>query len=154
MLRRPSRHKKPEVVHACMLNHSVLSNSLWPSGQQPTRLLCPWDSPGLNTGMGCNALLQGIFLTQESNPHLLSPALTGGFFITSTTWEARSCTLMEDKCLILVPEQEKGLPMSCLLIFHFTTFAENLSGKLKTVWLTAELSLREHTQKSLSGRFF
>ena len=29
------------------------------------------DSPGKNTGMGCHALLQGIFLTQGSNPHLL-----------------------------------------------------------------------------------
>ena len=35
------------------------------------RLLCPWDSPGKNTGVGCHALLQGIFLTQGSNPHLL-----------------------------------------------------------------------------------
>ena len=35
------------------------------------RLLCPWDSPGKNTGGGCHFLLQGIFPTQESNPHLL-----------------------------------------------------------------------------------
>ena len=34
-------------------------------------LLCPWDSPGKNTGVGCRALLQGIFLTQGSNPGLL-----------------------------------------------------------------------------------
>ena len=34
-------------------------------------LLCPWDSPGKNTGVGCHALLQGIFLTQGSNPGLL-----------------------------------------------------------------------------------
>ena len=35
------------------------------------RLLCPRDSPGENTGVGCHALLQGIFLTQGSNPLLL-----------------------------------------------------------------------------------
>ena len=35
------------------------------------RLLCPWDSPGKNAGVGCHALLQGIFPTQGSNPHLL-----------------------------------------------------------------------------------
>ena len=35
------------------------------------RLLCPWDSPGKNTGVGCRVLLQGIFLTQGSNLHLL-----------------------------------------------------------------------------------
>ena len=33
--------------------------------------LCPWDCPGENTGVGCHALLQGIFLTQGSNPGLL-----------------------------------------------------------------------------------
>ena len=33
--------------------------------------LCPWDSPGKNTGVGYHALLQGIFLTQGLNPHLL-----------------------------------------------------------------------------------
>ena len=37
----------------------------------PTRLLCPWNSPGKNTGVGCHFLLQGIFLTQGSNPCLL-----------------------------------------------------------------------------------
>ena len=35
------------------------------------RLLRPWDSPGKNTGVGCHFLLQGIFLTQGSNPGLL-----------------------------------------------------------------------------------
>ena len=32
-----------------------------------------WDSPGKNTGVGCHALLQGIFVTQGSNSHLLCP---------------------------------------------------------------------------------
>ena len=36
----------------------------------PTRLLCPWDSPG-ETGVGCHFLLQEIFPTQASNPGLL-----------------------------------------------------------------------------------
>ena len=42
-----------------------------PHRLQPTRLLWPWDSPGKNTGAGCLALLQGIFLTQGSKPCLL-----------------------------------------------------------------------------------
>ena len=37
---------------------------------QPTRFLCPWDSPGKNTGVNCHAFLQGIFPTQGSNPRL------------------------------------------------------------------------------------
>ena len=50
---------------------SVLSESLWPHWLQPTKLLCPWDSPSKDIGVGCHALLQGIFLTQGSNLHLL-----------------------------------------------------------------------------------
>ena len=41
------------------------------SALQPTRLLCPWDSPGKNTGVDHHALLQGVFLTQGSNLTLL-----------------------------------------------------------------------------------
>ena len=37
--------------------------------------------------MGCHAFLQGIFLTQGLNPHLLFPALAGGFITTSAIWE-------------------------------------------------------------------
>ena len=39
--------------------------------------------------MGCHSLLQGIFLPQGWNLCLPSPALAGGFFITSATWEAQ-----------------------------------------------------------------
>ena len=36
-----------------------------------TGLLCPWNSPGKNTGVNSHSLLQGIFPTQWSNPGLL-----------------------------------------------------------------------------------
>ena len=48
----------------------VMSNSLWPQGLYPTRLLCPC-SLGKNTGVGCHSLLQGIVQKQGSNPGLL-----------------------------------------------------------------------------------
>ena len=38
------------------------------------------DSPDRNTGVGCHALLQGIFLTQGSHLGLMSPALADEFF--------------------------------------------------------------------------
>ena len=50
------------------------------------RLLCPWDSPGKNSGVGCHALLQGTFPGIEPESHM-SRALAGGFFPTSITWE-------------------------------------------------------------------
>ena len=52
-------------------SHQVMSDSLGPHGLQPARLLCPWDSPGENTGVGGHFLLQWIFPTQESNLGLL-----------------------------------------------------------------------------------
>ena len=60
-------------------------------GLQPTRLLCPWDSPGKNTGMGCCVLLQGIFPTQASNPCLLHLTCMGRRVLYSNaTWEAQN----------------------------------------------------------------
>ena len=59
----------PEVKAAPM-HASVVSHSLRPHGLQPARLLCPWDSPGKSTGVGCHALLQGIFQTQGLNSPL------------------------------------------------------------------------------------
>ena len=54
-----------------VLSCSAVSDSLWSHGLYPARLLCPWDFPGKDTGVGCHFLLQEIFLTQESNLHLL-----------------------------------------------------------------------------------
>ena len=48
-------------------SRSVVSDSSRPHRLQPTRLLCPWDFPCNNTGVGCHFLHQGIFSTQGSN---------------------------------------------------------------------------------------
>ena len=71
-------------MHAKLLQSCL--RSLRPCGLQPTRLLCPWDSPGKDTEVDCHALLHGIFLTQVSNPRLMSPAMASGFFTISDTW--------------------------------------------------------------------
>ena len=55
--------------------------TLQPYRWQPTRLLCPWDSPGKNTGMGCHFLFQCMkvkresrsVLSDSSRPHGLQP---------------------------------------------------------------------------------
>ena len=66
-------------------SHVPLSATPW---TVPARLLCPWDSPGNNTGVVHHDLLQRIFLTQGSNT-LTSPALASSFFTSSATWEAQ-----------------------------------------------------------------
>ena len=53
---------------ACVLSHVQLFVTL---GLQPAKLLCPWSVSGKITGVSCHVLLQGLFLTQGSEPHLL-----------------------------------------------------------------------------------
>ena len=43
-----------------------MSDSVLPHRRQPTRLSCPWDSPGKNTGVGCLFLLQCMKVKSES----------------------------------------------------------------------------------------
>ena len=43
-----------------------MSDSVRPHRRQLPRLLCPWDSPGKNTGVGCHFLLQCIKVKSES----------------------------------------------------------------------------------------
>ena len=73
---RALQRKRSNRMYVCVYiykmkgSRSVVSDSLWPHGLWPTRLLRPWDSPGKNTGVGCHFLLQGIFPTKGSNPGL------------------------------------------------------------------------------------
>ena len=66
--------KHIDILRLLMLGCLVASgmpDSLQKYGLQPARVLCPWDSPGKNTGVGSHSLLQGIFLTHGSKPYLL-----------------------------------------------------------------------------------
>ena len=47
-----------------------------PIERQPTRLLCPWDSPGKNTGVGCHFLLQCMQVKSESEVAQSCPTLS------------------------------------------------------------------------------
>ena len=65
-----SSYQVAKVLNHCpMFNCSVVSDSSWPHGQYPARVLCPWGfSRQEYWSVGCYFLLQGIFPTQESNP--------------------------------------------------------------------------------------
>ena len=69
------------------VSHSVASDSVTPWIVAP-RLLCPWDSPGNNTGVGGHFLLQRIFLAQGSNRGLQH---SGRLF---TDWASREGELI------------------------------------------------------------
>ena len=86
-------------------SRSVVSNSSWPHGLWPTRLLRPWDSPDKSTGVGCHFLLQmsdleGLWLQDfhssflvvswDLRSSLLSPAELSGL-----GWDLRQATPVE-----------------------------------------------------------
>ena len=86
---------------ACV-SSSVVSESLQAQGPQPTRLLCPWSSPGKNTAVDCHFFLQGIFPTQThiscffcNGRQILFfffsfAIILGRFFYHCATWETRN----------------------------------------------------------------
>ena len=63
-------------ISSVQFSRSVVSDSLRPHGLWPTRLLCPWDSPGKNTGVGCHFLLQCMKLKSESEVAQSCPTLS------------------------------------------------------------------------------
>ena len=62
-----SKDRQVKVKVSC----SIMSDSLQLYELGTARLLCPRDSPGKSTGVGCHALLQGIFPTRGLNLRLL-----------------------------------------------------------------------------------
>ena len=74
---------EPQTLFVCVRACSVVSDSLQPHGRYPARLLCPWDFPGKNTGVGCHFLTPGDLPDPEIKP--TPPAVScviGGFFTT------------------------------------------------------------------------
>ena len=68
---RNTKRKSVQYLHACVLSHFSCvrpSKTQWTIARQVPLIM---DSPGKNTGMGCHALLQGIFPGQESNTQCL-----------------------------------------------------------------------------------
>ena len=65
------------------LSYVQLFATLW---TVPSRLLCPWDFSGKNTGVGSHFLLQGIFPTQIKPMSLVSPTLAGGSLPLAPHW--------------------------------------------------------------------
>ena len=76
-------------VCVCSVSRLAVSGSLWPHGLYPARLLCPWNSPVKNTGVGSHFLLQGNLPYPGIKPCLdsvLRPFLEAGQFIVLSNW--------------------------------------------------------------------
>ena len=90
------------IMHVCMLSR-FSRVSLRPYGLKPTRLLSPWNSPGKNTGVGCHALLEGVFSTQDIN------------VVSRTKQVLVNCSVM---LVVVVISYTSNL---CFLFFRFIT---------------------------------
>ena len=122
-------------LYLCVISCSVMSDSLQLHGREPTRLLCPWDFPGKNTGLGCHFLLQGIFPIQGLNPYLLcllywqADSLLLSLYRWAT-WEPQTDTYQRVIVSTLVVVREVAKPhgdrmICCFLVVFFLTSTEN-----------------------------
>ena len=98
----------------CCCCQSVMSNSLQPHGlQQSTRFLCPWNSPGKNTGVGSHCLLQGIFPTQGSNPGLLHCRRTSCLITMKNTKQSFQVHILESPEFLMHMKRKRELKKYC-----------------------------------------
>ena len=113
------------------------SMDLWPA-----RLLCPGDSPGKNIGVGCHVLLQGIFLTQGSNP--------GVFCLLH--WQTGSLPLALH---VKLPRWLSGKESACQGGRHWRRGFDPWVGKIpwSRKWQPTPVLLprKSHGQRSLAG---
>ena len=79
-------YEGPVVVSACAQLCLTLCD---PMDSSLPGSSCPWDFPGKNTGVGFHFLLQGIFPTQGSIPHLVS-YIGRQILYHFTTWEGHN----------------------------------------------------------------
>ena len=71
-----SELRKTRVLNAAAAKSRQSCPTLRPHRRQPTRLLCPWDSPGKNPGVGCHFLLQCMKVKSEREVAQSCPTLS------------------------------------------------------------------------------
>ena len=149
---------------------SVLSNSLWPQGLGPTRILCPWNSPSKNTGVCGRSLLQGesswprdqtwvsciagrVFTTWRETPGAKSLQLC------PTLCDPIDYSLPGSVCPWDSPGKSTGVGCHALLQGIFTIQGSNSHllhwqvGSLQLVLLEKLLAFHEGSVKLPSGSF-
>ena len=100
-----------------------------PHRRQPTRLPCPWDSPGKNTGVGCHFLLQCMKVKSESEVAQSCPTLS----------DPMGPQLTRLLCPRGFPGKSTGVGCHCLLrvwltVFPFTQLLEFLEKMSTLMW--------------------
>ena len=123
----------------CCYVASVVSDSVRPHRRQPTRLPCPWDSPGRNTGVGCHFLLQCMKVKSQSE--VAQSCLT-----LSDPMDCKPTRLLRPWDF---PGMSTGEGVPCLLRVLWLHYSKiNLSGSCKT--LSCKIAVSSHICFSLS----
>ena len=81
------------------VSHSVVSDSLWPHGLEPTRLLSPWTCPGKNIGVGCHFLLHEFISSSFSS----FPLTHMSYLNAGSTWSCSFVVSFEIRKCDFVP---------------------------------------------------
>ena len=114
------------------------------------RLLCPWTSPGKNTGVSCHSLLQGIFLTQGSNPGPLHCRQ----ILYQLKYEGSSlCYTTAFKSEFASTEISTSIPLYSIFLCHLflNVFPLNKSG-METVHKNHALQLAGFSTVTITSR--
>ena len=140
-----------------------MSDSVQPHRRQPTRLPCPWDSPGKNTGVGCHFLLRCMQVKRESeiaqscptlsNPMDCSPpgsSIHGIFQVRVLEWGATAFSnvqrleeanfnfslISREKFYLLKLKNGRGFLEN--ILYNSVTCSRWLRQKRMTIWVTGE----------------
>ena len=128
-----------------------------PHRRQPTRLLCPWDSPGKNTGVGCHCLLWYVAITACKVCFLLRRSKS-----STLSWSKQSCLIQAKvlawgrSCLMMMILKKKRTPYWINESRHWSSEAVNITERetasqpyyvLPTSWWKHIISPGEFCQK-------
>ena len=102
----------PYSATSMCVSRSVMSNSLRPQGLELCRLLCPWDSPGKNTGVGCISFSRGSSWLRDWT----RVSHTAGRFFT--VWVTR--------------QESNGLALNHSFDTHYAYILEQIISTLET----------------------
>ena len=128
-----------------MLSCSVVSSTLQPHGQRSPRATVHGASPGKNTGVGCHALLQGIFPIQGLNPDLPH---SSGFF---TIWATREALESRVHFIHKTEMQRPGRPSLVTACLHAQSLWAVQQSWLGAKWWNGQKNLSLfHFLQSLS----
>ena len=151
-------HKYCVIFYVLCFVASVVFDSLWPLGPQTARLLCPWNGPGKNTGVGCHFLFQGIFPTQGWNLRVLYLLHCRRILYHWATGETRVIYCNNENIphgFLMLPNQRQPLSRGNLIILNKVPmkFPMFLSFPFNTDHLKVDLfwTLASTAHKLLAG---